>query len=284
MESIADSATSLFDHAAIQILVIVLVALVIRGMIRQSIGRIVTKAVESHRYSSRKFELQREQTLTGILRTAASAVIWIVAVVLTLSALNVNIAALATGAGLLGVVVGFGAQDAIKDFIGGIFVIAENQYRVGDVITLDGKTGMVEDISIRVTRLRDLDGNLHIIPNGHSSTVTNMTFGHSNVNINIGISYNADIDKVKRIINDLGKQLAKEKAWKESIIEPITFLRVNSFDDSAVTLKALGKVAPGSQWEVAGEFRRRLKEMFDEKGVEIPFPQRTLHMVSDKKK
>lgn len=284
METITAAVTPFVEHEIIQILLTILVALIIQTIIHRYVGRIVARVVEAHKYSSRKFEIQREETLTGILRTASTVIIWVVSIIMVLSILEVNIAALATGAGLLGIVIGFGAQDAIKDFIGGIFVIAENQYRVGDIVTIAGQSGEVESITVRITRLRDLDGNIHIIPNGHTETVTNMTFDYAHVHMNVGVSYDSDLAKVKKIINEVGEKLAQDKEWQESIIEPVAFLRVDEFDDSAVAIKMIGKVAPGTQWEIAGEFRTRLKKAFEQNGIEIPFPQRVVHMAADKKK
>ena len=281
--TIAQGASNVIEFSVTQIALIILGAIVIQWIINRYIGRIITKVVKSHKYESRKVERQREQTLISILRTASAVVIWVIALLLILAALNVNIAALATGAGLIGVVVGFGAQNTIKDFLAGLFIIAENQYRVGDIITISGRSGVVESISIRITRLRDLDGQLHIVPNGQIDVVTNMTFEFANANVDVGVSYDSDIDKVARIVNDVGKKMAGDKDWEKSIIEPIEFLRVDNFGDSAITIKALGRVVPGMQWDVTGEFRRRLKIAFDQNGIEIPFPQRVLHMIPEQK-
>lgn len=271
-----------FEHELLQIFFIVLIALVLQLIARRYIDRLVQKAVHAHHYTSHIVERQRVQTLVGVMRTVSAIVIWLVALIFILAALEVNIAALLTGAGLAGIVLAYAAQDTIKDVLAGMFILLENQYRIDDIVEISGKAGVVESISLRVTRLRDLDGNLHIIPNGHTDGVTNMTETFSNVNMNIGVSYSSDLDKVIRVVNETGVDIAKEPEWKEFITEPIAFLRVDSFDDSAVTVKALGKVAPGKQWEIAGEFRLRLKTAFEKKGIEIPFPQRTIHTVKEK--
>lgn len=272
------------DQSLFQIVVILIAAIVVQRLVRQHISRLVKRAVRSHKYESKTVERQREKTLVGILGTATAVIIWVVAAILVMAALEVNIAALATGAGLIGVVVGFGAQSTIKDFLAGIFIIAENQYRVGDIVEISGKAGVVEDITIRITRLRDLDGFVHIIPNGTIDTVTNMTFQYANVNVNVGVAYDSDVDKVVKVINEVGENMASKGKFKDDILEPIEFLRVDSFDESAVTLKAIGKVAPGKQWDIAGEFRRQIKTAFEENGVTIPLPQRVVHMTSDKKR
>ena len=246
-------------------------------LLRQFTGRLVRRAVRSHHYQNAAEERQREDTLISILNTAGAVLVWTIGVIAVLNLFNVNVGALLTGAGLLGIVIGFGAQNTVKDFLSGMFIILENQYRVGDIVTIGTISGMVEGISIRLTKLRDLDGTLHFIPNGAVNIVSNLTFGYANVNINIGVGYDSDIKKVENVINKVGEELASDNEWKKSIMEPIQFLRVDSFDDSAVTVKALGKVMPATQWDVAGEFRKRVKVAFDKNGIVIPFPQRVIH-------
>jgi len=276
-----NSFQNLLEMPIVRIGIVIFAAWLAMIIVKRYIDKIIRRVVKSHNHDSEEVEKQREDTLIGILATASAVIIWVVAVVMMLSNIGVNITALVTGAGLFGAAIGFGAQSAIADFLAGIFIIAENQLRVGDVVTLAGKTGVVEQITIRVTKLRDLDGNLHIVPNGKIDTVTNMTFGQSNVNLNIGVSYDADLDKVKKIINEVGKELAEDAEYKDFVTEPISFLRIHSFDDSSVKVKALGEVKAGSQWDVAGEYRSRLKKAFDKNGIEIPFPQRVIHTVKE---
>jgi small conductance mechanosensitive channel len=135
----------------------------------------------------------------------------------------------------------------------------------------------VESVTIRITRLRDLDGALHIVRNGDISVATNLSFGYSNVNVDLRVSYDSDVDKVAEIINKVGSEMAAEEVWQERIVEAIQFLRVDSFGHSSVHIKALGKVLPGAQWDVAGEFRKRIIPGFKAAGVEIPLPQRVVH-------
>jgi small conductance mechanosensitive channel len=261
----------------VQICLVLLAAIVLQTISKYVIEQVVEQAVRAQRYRSRIDEKKRTQTLSTIFRTAADVIVWIAAALLILSELGVNIAALATGAGLVGVIVGLGAQSAISDILAGVFIIAENQYRVGDVVTLttSGKpiSGVVEDISIRITKLRDLDGNLHIVRNGQTNIVTNLTFDYANVNIDIDVSYDTDIDRLEHIINTVGTDMAADDLWQEAIKEPIQFLRIDSFESSGVRVKVLGKVEPAKQWDVAGEFRRRIKKAFESEGIAIPFTQ-----------
>lgn len=270
-----------FDYSLVQVITTIVVALTLQTILRNSIARVVRRTVRGHKFVNQIDEEKRAKTLITIFKTAISVIIWIVAIVVILWQLNVNIAALMTGAGVVGIVVGFGAQSAIRDFLAGIFVLAENQYRVGDIITLRPAgveiSGIVEDITIRITRLRDLDGNIHIVQNGSANAVTNMSFGFANVNVDVLVAYDSDVNKVEKVMNDVGCSMSDDPEWAGAIVEPIQFLRVDGFEDSGVRIKALGKVEPAMQWDVAGEFRRRLKDGFEKHGIKIPLPQVVVH-------
>lgn len=275
------------ENVFIQIALALLVALLVQMIVRASISRVVQKVVKSHKYKSKLEEKKREDTLASIFHTTSGIVIWVITIIVVLSQLGVNLTALITGAGIFGVIIGFGAQNALKDYLAGVFIIAENQYRVGDIITLNvGGTevsGVVEGLAIRITQLRDLDGNLHTIANGAASIITNRSFEFANVNIDIGVSYDTDLDKVRDVLNRVGTEQAEDEAWREKILEPIQFLRVDNFMDSSVILKSVGKVLPAMQWEAAGDFRLRVKKAFDKEGIVIPFPQVVMHQLVDKK-
>ncbi|PID32049.1 potassium transporter KefA [Candidatus Saccharibacteria bacterium] len=280
-----DALMALLDNVWIQIIIAILAATLAHSVLLTGVSRVVRRAVHRHSFVNSLEEKKRADTLISMFRTFILGLVWVVTIIVILSLLRVNLAALMTGAGVLGVVVGFGAQKTISDVLAGFFVIIENQYRVGDVVTLhtggDVYSGTVEDITIRITRLRDLDGNLHTIPNGEVSATTNRSFEFANVNIDIGVAYESDIDVVERIINEVGAAMQQEEKWAESIHEPIHFLRVDGFKDSSVSIKALGQVAPAMQWDVAGEFRRRLKVAFEKGGISIPFPQVVIHRPKD---
>ena len=271
----------IINSPAVQVCLTLLAVLVLQFVSRHAIERIVKHSVRSHKYVTRLDGQKRANTLTNVFQTAAAVALWIVGVFVILSQLHVNIAALMTGAGLIGVIVGFGAQSAISDFLAGMFILAENQYRVGDIVTLTVASkeisGVVEDITIRITRLRDLDGNLHIVRNGLTTTITNLTFNYANVNVDVRVAYESDIDTVERVINEVGAAMAEDEKWSKVIKEPIAFLRVDGFEESAVRVKALGKVEPATQWDVAGEFRRRLKKAFEKSGISIPLHQIVVH-------
>ena len=269
------------NNTYVQILFTIAVLLLAQILIRDTLGRVVRRIIRSHKYDTKAEEHQREETLVRVFRTLSATALWTIGVIVILAELHVHFAALLTGAGLIGVIVGFGAQNILKDYLAGIFVIMENQYRVGDIVSMTAGvsmpvSGVVEDISIRATRLRDLDGNLHIVPNGSAGIITNLSYKFAQVNIDINVSYQADIDKVEAIINAIGQEMAHEEAWEQKIVDPITFLRVDKFGDSAITIKALGKVKPAAQWDVAGAFRR-LKLAFEKHDIEIGLPQIIVH-------
>lgn len=281
IEQVSNSLKSAFESNTAPIVIIIIIAFVAQQVVKIIINRGVQKFLSSHKFNDGIDAQKRRQTLSAMFVTFSAVLIWIIAITLILLQLNVNLAGIATGAGLLGIVVGFGAQDSVQDTLAGIYIIAENQYRIGDVVSLrvDGKDiwGEVEDISVRVTRLRDLDGNTHIIPNGSIVFSTNLSFHYANVNIDIDVAYDTDIDHAERVVNRIGQGLADDKEWSKSILEPIAFLRIDSFENSSIRIKALGKVKPAKQWDIAGEFRRRLKKEFEKEGIEIPFNQIVVH-------
>ena len=265
---------AIHDSPALQISVTILGLLVAQMLLHASLDRIVERAVQRHKHSSAAEERKREATLKNVFRTTTTIILWAIAIVVILWELDVKVAPLLTGAGVLGVVVGLGAQNLIKDCLAGVFIILENQIRVGDIVTLATATatvsGLVEEVTIRVTRMRDLDGNLHIVTNGSIGVITNQSFQFAQVNIDIFVPYDSDVDAVEKLINQAGALTAKVPKLKTSIIEPITFLRVDNLGETNVTLKALGKVKPGSQWNVAGDFRRQLKKLFDKHHIAAP--------------
>ena len=203
----------------------------------------------------------------------------VVAGLMVLSEIGVAIGPLLAAAGVAGVAIGFGGQYLIRDLISGLFIILENQYRVGDVVCFGDTCGLVETLSLRATTMRDLDGTVHHVPHGEITKVANLSKKFARVNLNIGVSYVADLEQVEKLVNEVGEDLAQDPAWADKIIEPPRFVRVEDFADSAVIIKILGDTKPIEQWAVAGELRKRLKIAFDKAGIEIPFPQRVVHQV-----
>lgn len=246
------------------------------------IAKTVKRVVKPTPNSSRSEEKKREETITQIVTGALEILIWPITFILIIAQLGINVAPLIAGAGIFGLAIGFGAQSLVKDVISGLFIIAENQYRVGDVVKLNNDpVGTVDKITLRTTVLRDLDGIVHTMPNGLIELTSNYTKEFSGVNINVGVSYDSDLDKVIKVINSVGIELSKDKEWKDQIIEPLEFLRVDNFGESSIDLKITGTTQPIKQWEVAGEFRKRIKKAFDKEGIVIPFPQRVIRYETD---
>ncbi|MCX5998033.1 MAG: mechanosensitive ion channel family protein, partial [Chloroflexi bacterium] len=189
-----------------------------------------------------------------------------------LSNVGIDIAPVLAGMGVIGVAIGFGAQSLVKDTISGLFILIENQYRVGDVVKIADKSGTVEEITLRRTVLRDFDGTVHSVPNGEIRVASNMTKEWSRVNMNIGVSYDTDLNLAITVINRVGKELAEDPQWATAILTPPRALRVDNLGDSAIEIKILGDTKPSRQWEVMGELRLRLKKAFDLEGIEIPLP------------
>jgi small conductance mechanosensitive channel len=221
---------------------------------------------------------KRAATLTGILRTVALALIWAIVLVEILNLVGVDIRPVLAGAGIVGLAVGFGAQNLIRDLISGFFIILEDQIRLGDVAIINGTGGLVEAITFRTIRLRDFSGVVHMFPNGTITTLSNMTKEWSAFVLDMGVAYKEDTDRVAGIMRRVGEDLRDDAGFRDKFVEPIEIVGVDNFVDSGVVLRVRIKTRPLEQWNVGREYRRRLKHAFDREGIEIPFPHRTLYM------
>ena len=265
----------LFDHG-LKIVIILIGAYVVRKFAGIVMDRIIRKAVVPDNFLSKTAEKKREDTLIIVFSATFRVIIWIGAALMIVSEFGINIGPLLAGAGVVGLAVGFGAQYIIRDFFTGLFIILENQYRVGDVVCVGDICGSVEDINLRTTILRDVEGAVHHIPNGEIKIATNKTKGFARINLVIGVAYDTNIDKVKEVINSVGQEMNNDPEWKEKIFKAPEFIRVDNFGASSVDIKISGEVEPLEQWNVLGELRKRIKDAFDREGIEIPFPQRVV--------
>ena len=220
----------------------------------------------------------RARTLLPLLRRAAGLALAAIALLTVVSELGVDIAPLLAGIGIFGLAVGFGAQTLVKDIITGLFIIMENQIAVGEYITVAGHSGVVEDISVRTVTLRDLEGTVHVVPFGEIGTVQNLTRDFAYALIDAGVGYGEDTDRVVEVLRGVGAELQADEEWAPYLQPPLEVLGVQELADSAVIIRCRFRTLPMWQWAVAREFRRRMKRRFDEAGIEIPFPQRTLHL------
>lgn len=237
------------------------------------VPKIIRRVVVSSKEEQTEDEInKRADTLISVILTALQITIIFMYLVMALSEFNFNVTAILTGAGVLGLAIGFGAQSLVKDIIAGLFVILENQYRKGDTVKIADKLGLVEEINLRRTVLRDADGVIHVVPNGEVRVASNYTKQFSRVNLNVSVSYDTDLEKAMLIINRVGKELAEDPLWRPSIISPPKALRVENLGDSGIDIKIMGDTRAARQADVAGELRLRLKKAFDTEGIEIPWP------------
>ncbi len=262
-----------FFDSGIRVLAILAIAAIVYFVLHRFIPSMVKRSIVLRRKGPLKGEAKkRVDTLSSALNQSISIIIVVVALITILPEFDINIGALLAGLGVVGVAVGFGAQTLIQDLIAGLFILTEDQYRVGDVVNVAGIGGFVEEISMRRTILRDLDGVVHSIPNSAIKVASNLTKGYSRVNLNVSVAYNENIDHVIQVINRVCDEMAADPQWKTLIVKKPQVLRVDKLGDSGIDIKILGDTKPIRQWEVAGELRLRLKREFDREGIEIPWP------------
>lgn len=224
--------------------------------------------------------VRRAETLGRVFRYLTSVVISVVAAMLVLAEFGVSVAPILGAAGVVGLAVGFGAQSLVKDFFTGFFLLLENQIRQGDVVRLGEHSGLVEEVTLRFIRLRDYDGNVHFVPNGTISTVVNMSRGHAQAVVDVGVGYGEDLDRAMAVMRSVGAELRSDPTHSNRILDDLEIAGVERWADSAVVLRARFRVQALEQWTVKREYLRRLKRAFDEHRIEIPFPQLTVHGVT----
>lgn len=220
---------------------------------------------------------KRINTLMSIVRGIIKIIVWAIYIMIVLKKFNIDIGPILASAGIIGLAVGFGAQELVRDFISGFYILLENQIRTGDVAIINGTGGLVERIALRTITLRDFSGVVHIIQNGKISSLSNMTKEWSAMVFDIGVAYKEDTETVMNIMKQVGDELKGDPELGEHIIEPIEVFGLDSFGDSAIVIKARIKTRPIQQWTVGREYRKRLKKAFDERNIEIPFPHTTVY-------
>jgi len=266
------------SRMAAQVLAIWALAWLANTVIRIAARRI-EKAVDDGDDSTFSAQEKRGHTIAQLLRSVGRVMIVLVAMLLTLDVF-IEIGPLLAGAGIAGLAISFGAQSLVKDVITGFFALVEGQYAVGDIIEAGGKTGTVERMTLRVVMLRDLQGVLHTIPNGQITTVSNLTRGWARSVVDVGVAYESDVDRALEVFADEARLMARDDRWRTIIEGEPDVMGVNDLADSAVSIRTRFQTTAGDQWAVAREFRRRIKNRLDREGIEIPFPQRTVHLRS----
>ena len=260
----------------ITILVFVILGRIVAFLLKKFKKRLIYRA-ESDETKDAGEVKKRIQTLVGILGGITTIVLWTVFLMIALGKFGVDIGPILASAGIIGVAVGFGAQELVRDFISGFFILLENQVRTGDVAIINGTGGSVEKIELRTITLRDLSGIVHVFQNGKINTLSNMTKEWSAMVFEIGVAYKENVDKVMEVMKQVAGELKNDENFSKAITEPIEIFGLDSFGNSAVVIKARIKTKPIQQWSVGREYRRRLKEAFDARNIEIPFPHTTVY-------
>lgn len=258
-----------------RIVLILLFAWILIAMLQRGIRALRIRIAS--RFDDRE-AVKRAETLGRVARYIVAVVVSLVAGMLVLGELGVSLAPILGAAGVAGLAVGFGAQSLVKDFFTGFFLLLENQIRQGDVVKLGEHSGLVEEVTLRYVQLRDYEGHVHIVPNGMITSVINMSRGHAQAVMDVGVSYTTDLDRAMAVMHEVARQMREDPAHCGRILDDLEMAGVERWDDSAVVLRARLRVAPLEQWTVRREYLKRLKQAFDRAGIEIPFPQLTVHL------
>lgn len=261
---------------AIALVIIWIAAWVTNRLVGKLANRIVAAADDGNDAHFSATE-RRSATIAGLLRSLGTVLVMVLAGLFTLN-LFISIGPILAGAGVLGLAVSFGAQSLVKDVIAGFFILLENQFAVGDTIEVVGKSGTVELMTLRIVQLRDIEGVLHTVPNGQIGAVSNKTRAWSRAVVDVGVAYDARVDLVLAVFADEARAFAEDDVWGRQLDGPPEVLGVQDLGDSAVVIRTLLKTLPGGHWAAGREFRRRMKNRLDREGIEIPFPQRTIHV------
>ena len=276
----AENLGAWFLGSGLRILLIALVAWMIVRLVGSAADRLERDVLRSADPGAAE-RAKRVHTLGTLVNNTVAVVVGGAAALMVLHELKVDIMPLLTGAGILGLAVGFGAQTLVKDVISGFFLILEDQIRVGDVAVINGTGGLVEAVNLRTIVLRDVEGTVHVVPNGSITSLANRTKDFAYAVLDIGVGYREDTDRVVALLREVAAGLQADAQVGANILEPLEVLGVDAFAESAVTIKVRLKTLPSKQWETAREFRRRIKKAFDASGVEIPFPQRVIYHRGD---
>jgi len=263
----------LLEHG-IRILIILVVGLVLWFLLKGFLPPLLRRTLAKTMHGETEEAVdKRRKTLLAVFMGAGRIIIITVVIFMILSELGVPIGPALAGLGIVGLAVGFGAQYLIRDLIAGVFVLLENQYRVGDVAKIAGVAGLVEEVNLRKTVLRDLDGIVHHVPNGEIRVASNLTRKWARAHLNISVAYKEDLDQVMSILKQIWEEMAEDPKFGQLMISKTpSFLRVDEFGDSGIIIKIAGETLPIRQWDVMAELRRRIKRVFDEQGIEIPWP------------
>jgi len=267
-----DFGVSAIVNSAIQVAIIIIAAVILSMVIRLAIPKLIQSKIPRLRRETKEQLAARSKTLSHIIVQVLTVLLWVFTFVMILSQLGVDIAPLLAGIGVASLALGFAAQNIIRDYLHGFFIIMEDWYREGEVAIIQGTGGLVEKITLRRTVLRDLNGTMHIFPNSRVEQASNMTRDWSRVNLDVTVAYKENLDDVIRVINEVGQGLKDDPEWGKNLLTTPAVTRVNNLGDHGVEIKILADTKPITQWGLMGELRKRLKDRFDEVGIEIPWP------------
>ena len=257
--------------------VIIFIAFKMTRFSFKKMTKVLSARAEKNQNVDTEESVKRINTLTGILHMIIKVILWAVYLMMILQKFGINIAPILASAGIIGLAIGFGAQELVRDFISGFFIILENQVRTGDVAILNGIAGLVEKVELRTITLRDFSGVVHVFQNGKINNVSNMTKDWSAMVFDIGVAYKENPQLVMDVMKEIGDELRDDPTFKDTIIEPIEIFGLDKFADSAIVIKARLKTKPSMQWAIGREYRKRLKDAFDARNIEIPFPHTTIY-------
>jgi small-conductance mechanosensitive channel len=263
----------LLSHGA-RVLVVIIVAVLVVRLINGLVTPVLRIAVREQMIGEPRIEVEKRiETLSLVISRTTVTVVSVAAVLTALPEIGLNVAPLIAGVGIVGLAVGFGAQNLVRDLINGLFILIENQYGKGDIVEIAGKTGLVEDLNLRRTVLRDTDGVVHFVPHGEVKTASNKTKGFSRVNLNLALAYGADMEEAFKVIDQVGRELAADPQWQEKVREAPVALRVEKLNDASIEVNIAGVTEPGDQWAVTGELRRRLVAALSTAGIRLALAQ-----------
>jgi moderate conductance mechanosensitive channel len=262
---------------AMKVVLVIFIAIIAYRLIKVLIRKLLDREIEEEDPLVRRLREQRAQTLASLLGNVAAVSVFVVATLTILDILLDNIGPILASFGIIGLAFSFGAQSLVKDVISGTFMLIEGQFGVGDVVKVSDVSGLVEKITLRTTVLRDIEGAVHIVPNGEITRVTNMTKAWSRAVLHVGVAYREDADRVMDVLRDLLRDFQADPEWGPLLLEEPVVPGIESFGESSVNIRVMAKTLPLKQWDVSRELRRRIKRRFDEEGIEIPFPHVTFY-------
>jgi len=284
----------------LRVFLIFLVAFIVNRLVRKAIVRFVSEVTDEEaqeaRLRLRKLTprtlqptttmqplraASRAQTIALVLKSTASIIIYTIAVITALAEVGINLAPLIAGAGIVGIALGFGAQSLVKDFLSGLFMLAEDQYGVGDVVDVGEAVGTVEVVNLRTTKLRAVDGTVWYVPNGEIRRVGNMSQQWARALLDVEVAYDTDLGKASQVVKEVADQLWQEDHWRTDILEEPEIWGIEALGASGIAIRLVVKTQPGQQWAVTRELNRRIKDRFDAEGIEIPFPQQVMWVRRD---